>query len=371
MNKSQIFWGAYKNLEESVIEVSKFIYITDEKIVNGKEGVIIERCNTQLETFSPYIADLLVQVCVQIEAISKELYFENGGEKPSEENSLHFDEDCLKKIDMKWQTSKKVVLVVSPSFNLSSTENNVLRPLRNAHKRQGTDWEKAYQAVKHDRINSMYKGNVKVLIHAMAALYLLNLYYRKDEWVTSINDLKMQDYSQGSSLFAVKAPTIEQPWYDNKPIIDSDSPYVACYGLDDFNKIQSIQGKESQLLNDYWVKQPELKEPEFISQLIEAQKTNSRVMKIWELAKYRLNKKIPKDLPFEERKKLLINSEEWNGWIHQNNDHLKAEDISENNIQDEINTVGELWGIELEQRFVKNEWVPYAINKNILRVYIP
>ena len=35
MNKSQIFWGAYKNLEESVIEVSKFIYITDEKIVNG------------------------------------------------------------------------------------------------------------------------------------------------------------------------------------------------------------------------------------------------------------------------------------------------------------------------------------------------
>ncbi len=81
MKKSDIYWQTYLNLEKEVIEVSKFIFITDEKTVikNGVE--LVESCNTQLETFSPHIADLLVRCCVQIEAISKELYYENGGTK--------------------------------------------------------------------------------------------------------------------------------------------------------------------------------------------------------------------------------------------------------------------------------------------------
>ena len=60
-------------------------------------------------------------------------------------------------------------------------ENRILRPLKNAHKRAGTFWEKAYQAVKHDRFASLKDGNIKALLHSMAALYLLNLYYRNDE----------------------------------------------------------------------------------------------------------------------------------------------------------------------------------------------
>lgn len=119
---------------------------------------------------------------MQIEALSKELYYDLGGVKPRGDNTIFFDEDCLKEIDIKWSTHKKVVLVTSPFFNLTKDENRILKPLKEAHKRQGTYWERAYQAVKHDRYNSLAMGNVKALIHSMSALYLLNLYYRQDEW---------------------------------------------------------------------------------------------------------------------------------------------------------------------------------------------
>lgn len=187
MKKSDIFWQTYLNLEKEAIKVSKYIFFTDEVLVNGKGGIVAQSCNTQLETFSPHIADLLVRCCVQIEAISKELYFDNGGTKARGDSSILFDEDCLKLIDIKWQTHNKTVMVVAPFFNFVKDENRILKPLKEAHKRQGTYWEKAYQAVKHDRYSSLHKGNVKAFIHALAALYLLNLYYRNDSWERNIH----------------------------------------------------------------------------------------------------------------------------------------------------------------------------------------
>lgn len=94
-------------------------------------------------------------------------------------------------------------------------------------------------------------------------------------------------------------------------------------------------------------------------------------MNIWELAKYRLNKKIPNTLSFEDRKSLLINSEEWNGWIHQHNMHLSADELTEDNIQKEIDTVGNCFGIEIEKKFQKREWVPIAMISAICKIYIP
>ena len=193
MRKSDIFFQTYLNLEKEVIEVSKYIFFTDE-------------VKSQLETFSPYIADLLVNCCVQIEAISKELYFENGGPKKRGEKNIFFDEDCLKWIDIKWETHNKVVLVVAPYFNLTKDENRIIKPLKEAHKRQGTYWERAYQAVKHDRYSSLQKGNVKALLQALAALFLLNLYYRKESWSVKYNDIPKIDYSMGSKIFTVKKP---------------------------------------------------------------------------------------------------------------------------------------------------------------------
>lgn len=375
MKKSDIFWQTYLNLEKEAIEVSKYIFFTDEVLVNSGGNIVAQSCNSQLETFSPHISDLLVRCCVQIEALSKELYFDNGGTKPRGDTNIFFDEDCLKLIDIKWQTHNKEVLVVAPFFNFTKDENRILKPLKEAHKRQGTYWERAYQAVKHDRYSSLQKGTVKAFIHALAALYLLNLYYRNDSWVTKYQDIAKHDYSMGSSIFSVKAPVSNQPWYGNNPT-NSESPFVVKYKDADYQRIAELQQKENQALNDYWTNQPELQEPAFISQLQtayeeERKDPKKRVIPIWELAKYRLRKKIPETLPFEERKALLINTEEWNGWIHQNNNHLKAEELTEDNIQAEIDATGTCWGIEITKNFQKLEWLPIALNSEICEIYIP
>lgn len=375
MKNSDIFWQSYLNLEKEAIEVSKYIFFTDEVLVNGKSGIVTQACNTQLETFSPHIADLLVRCCVQIEAVSKELYFDNGGTKARGDSSILFDEDCLKLIDIKWKTHEKAVMIVAPFFNFVKDENRVLKPLKEAHKRQGTYWERAYQAVKHDRYSSLHKGNIKAFLHALAALYLLNIYYRNDSWVTKYQDISKLDYSMGSTIFTVPAPVANQLWYGNKPTI-TESPYIVSYQEADYRRIEKMQYDEQQALNDYLSTQPELCEPAFQAQLqkaIECEKENplQRVMPILELAKYRLNKEIPISLTFEERKARLVNSNAWNGWIHQHNEHLSADELTEDNIQKEIDSVGTCWGMEIMKTYQKLEWLPIALNSEICKIYIP
>ena len=375
MKKSEMFWQTYVNLEREAIEVSKYIYFTDEVLVNNKGSIIAQSCSTQLNTFSPHIADLLVRCCVQIEAISKELYFDNGGTKPRGDKNLYFDDDCLKLIDKKWQTHNKIVMVVAPFFNLTKDENRILKPLREAHKRQGTYWEKAYQAVKHDRYSSLKEGNVKAFLHALAALYLLNIYYRNDSWVTELQGISKIDFSLGSSIFTVKPPVTNGLWYGNNPVI-SGSPYVAKYQDASYQRIEEMQSKAEQATKDYWNKQPELNEPAFQAQLKEAlerekEDPHKRVMYILELTKYRLNKMIPDTLPFEKRKALLIHSEGWNGWIHQHNKNLSADELTADNIQKEIDKVAFDWGFDIMKRLQKFHQFPYIANSEICDVYIP
>ena len=134
MKKSDIFWQTYLSLEKEFINVSNFIFITDEITTHEHGKEITQPCNSQLETFSPYIADLLIRCCVQIEAISKELYYDNGGTKQRGDKNLFFDEDCLKLIDIKWAIHDKRVLVVAPFFNLTkdiSADSHVFRLCEN------------------------------------------------------------------------------------------------------------------------------------------------------------------------------------------------------------------------------------------------
>ena len=377
MNKSDIFWQTYLNLEKEAIELSRYIFFTDEIIKNSSAGLITENWDSHLKTFSPYIADLLVRCCVQIEAIAKELYFKIGGTKQRGASNLFFDEDCLKKIDIKWATSKKRVLVVSTSFDFKKDKNRILRPLKDAHKRQGTTWEIAYQAVKHDRYSSLYLGNIKNFIHALAALYLLNIYYRNESWFVKCKDIFELDYSLGSSIFAVKPPSTDKLWYgNNSDVSDSESPFNVQYEEDIYKRIEDMRVKyDKELLNEYWRMQPELQEQEFLDQLkaaTEKEKADpsSRVMYLQELGKYRLNKKAPSTLSFDERKQILINSEEWNGKVHQNMEHLKAEELTVENIQEEIDNAGIHGGLELAKQFQSREWLPFAMNSTC-KVFIP
>lgn len=375
MNKSDIFWQTYLNLEQEMKEVAKYIFVADTVNVHRNGQEVTENCETQLQTFSPHIADLLIRCCVQIEAISKELYHDNGGAKPRGDNTIFFDEDCLKLIDQKWATHEKKVLVVAPFFNLTKDENRILRPLKEAHKRSGIYWAKAYQAVKHDRIASIQYGNVKALLQAMAALFLLNLYYRNDKMLLKYQEIDKHGYGIGSSLFSVMTPATNQLWYGNNPIV-SDSPYVVKFADNDYKKIVEMQKYDNDALNKYWQQQPELNDPGF-NQIIQAEEKkkefdpNHRILYIWELAKYRLKKQLPSTLPFDERKSRLLQSEAWKCQIHQNNKHLLPDEITPENIDKEIDSVGTSWGIDIEHRYNTLKWVYFAMNDAMCEVYIP
>jgi hypothetical protein len=218
------------------------------------------------------------------------------------------------------------------------------------------------------------KVTVKAFIHALAALYLLNIYYRNTSWVVKYQEVPNLDYSMGSQIFAVRPPQSGELWYGNNPVI-STSPYTVKYRDSDYQNIKNLQDQEQQALIDYMEKQPELHDSEFQSIMedaIEREKKDptQKTVLFWELTKYRLNKKIPSTLTFEERKTRLVNSEEWNGWIHQNNDHLLESELTEENIQKEIDKVGSRWGMELMKKIQRFEWLPIALNTALCEVSI-
>ena len=362
MKKSEIFWQTYLNLERELLEISRYVYITDHRPVNTDTELKEENCPSQLETFSPHIADLLIRTCIEIEALSKELYFELGGEKKRGDSRLFFDEDCLGLIDQKCSTSKKVVIVSCSSFDLTSKQNYVLKPLREAHKRQGTDWERAYQAVKHNRYSSVSKGTIKNFLHALAALFLLNVYFRNDRFYTRYLDMNKLDMSMGSKVFSLRQPSQQHvvDAINGKEIVGNlyseDSPYIMKYRDDIYKQVIEAdkQARENRL--KYFHSQPEYQEQDFIEQLnqaIEKEKKDptQRLMPMWELGVYRINKKIPRSLPFEERKRLFVNSPEFNSSIHQRNHHKTESELNEENIQSEIDSAGTRAGIVLDRQF--------------------
>lgn len=204
-----LYWPVYQNLERQLVELAEVIHFND----------------SQENVYSIHIADLLIRTAVEIEALSKHLYEKNGGSmEPVDEDGqarqLFFDTDCIQFLDIKWKITKKVVNVVGTNFYFEKMENRVLRPLKNCNKQGEGRWKKAYQAVKHDRVASLPKGNIGNLIRAMAALYLLNLYNMevKIEELNVGDDFNSSLYSEVFSVNTYKATSLSM----NKNMSDSN-----------------------------------------------------------------------------------------------------------------------------------------------------
>lgn len=276
----------------------------------------------------------------------------------------------MRLIDKTWNAGKKVVNVVSPIFYLTKEDSKVLLPLKNSGKRQGTYWGRAYQAVKHDRYESMPKGNIKALLGAMAALYLLNIYYRNDSWLTKNSGISSQNWSMGSTVFSVLPPITQELWYGNKPIF-SNSPFVASYTDGSYSQIKKIQDEEARALENYLSQQPELSDPEFIKWMEGALSRNKSSKTEVELYAYRLNKRIPTTLSFQERKRRLIASQEWKHFSANKSDRANVDNITEDNIQEKIDDCGRYYGYCSMYSIQKLGWVKIATGMTNLRVYIP
>lgn len=189
MPTNNLFWSQYQALEKEFLKATRFITFDD----------------NHLEVYSEQFIDILMRTWVEIEAISKKLYFDNGGQ-PKIGDDLYFDTDCIKFLDSLWHICDKELHVDNINFYFTQQDVIVFKPLHKCDKRgtSGSKWKQAYQAVKHDRRNSLKKATIENLLHAMGALYILNLYYKDER--TDIGRVYLSDHNfdnrAGSEIFS-------------------------------------------------------------------------------------------------------------------------------------------------------------------------
>ncbi len=188
-----LYWPVYKNLEKEVLELSNVIHFDD----------------NQTKIYSMKIADLIVRCAIEIESIAKELYQQLGGDMDpktddGKSRDLYFDTDCISLIDDKWKICQKEIKISATTFYFTKTENIILMPLKNCNNRSKNKWNKAYQAIKHNRAKSLTKANLKNLLNALGALYILNLYYRNEKYLIDKRNFHIIfDDRVGSEIFSV------------------------------------------------------------------------------------------------------------------------------------------------------------------------
>lgn len=196
-----LFWPVYKNLEKEVLEISNQIHFDD----------------NQTDVYSIKISELLLRCCVEIESISKEIYFLEGGKKANNEY-LFFDTDCLEFLENKLLLSKKTLIISSINFHFNKNENKIIKPLFKANKRgsSSSDWKKAYMAIKHDRANNIKKANIFNLLKALGALYILNLYFKNQIFIIG-KDTRYDKIIErfGSDVFLIKVHPFSSFDYSN------------------------------------------------------------------------------------------------------------------------------------------------------------
>lgn len=242
---TNLFWPVFKNLEIEVIRLSNQVHFDD----------------NQLSIYSVKISELLIRCSVEIESISKELFLLNGGVEP-QDRDLFFDTDCINFLEDKWQLSKKKIIISSTNMFFENEENRILTPLYKAKKRgaSGSDWKKAYQAVKHNRSLNLSKGNIKNLLRALSALFLLNIYYKNETY--DLGDKNNDTFSDDfSDLFAIKTHTWRGGSGDGEDSYMKKHDFDECIYLvkwtDDYNKKWSEWAAEqNKILNDIIFKHP-------------------------------------------------------------------------------------------------------------------
>lgn len=192
-DRTRFFWEVYKNLEEDVMSLPKYIHFSSDQ-----KGV-----------YSIRIADLILKCAIEIEAISKKIYQGLGGNmsptnKSGNIRTLHFDDDCLDLIENTYRLSEKEIILSATSFDFDEADR-IITPLKDANKcgRKGCKWKQAYQALKHDRYTSLKsEATIENLLNAIGALYILNLYFR-DKVYPLKRDFTSFDARVDSQIFSV------------------------------------------------------------------------------------------------------------------------------------------------------------------------
>ena len=204
--RQEFFWPIYKQIENEFKELSLYIHI-DKK---------------QLNTYSIKISDLILRTVSEYENLAKELCKKNSikflDKNKHSKKIVNFHE-YIEKLDQKYEINRKVV-----TFSYDNAEENFdtgRMPFKKieikiGNKNKNTwSWYQAYNLIKHDRIKNYRKANVLNLIDAMAALFLLNIYYKNEAFYEEEPEDAINKINAFSDIFGVQ--------YTVKPKYDEDA----------------------------------------------------------------------------------------------------------------------------------------------------
>lgn len=181
-----IYYPIYINLESELLDLTYNIHIDD----------------NQLGVYSSKISDLILRAAIEIESISKELYY-SVVEK--ETNNIRFD-DAIKHLNKLWLLDKKKIIISSVScFQTEKVLSPFIKDEPKTNGKMTYSWNNSYQNLKHDRAKSIKYGNIKYLFDILGALYILNIYYKNQTFSLKqgYTDADLP-YTLDSKLFSIK-----------------------------------------------------------------------------------------------------------------------------------------------------------------------
>ncbi|WP_431610679.1 hypothetical protein [Chryseobacterium sp. 'Rf worker isolate 10'] len=199
-----LYWPVYKNLEKEVIELSYNINFDDIQFDYLKD---VDGKYIKTPTYSVKIGDLLVRCCTEIEALIQELT--RGKDKdvqktPTVDSKRPITTGCrLKYLHNTWDLDQKAVIMSCLSMYFKDEKNKYFFPFQ--YTKDGyDDYYSAYNAIKHNRNDkTIYKGNIRYLLRAMASLFLLNIYHKNDPIFLGKNS-STDSVPSSSDLFSVE-----------------------------------------------------------------------------------------------------------------------------------------------------------------------
>ncbi|SDL86578.1 hypothetical protein SAMN04488034_1195 [Salinimicrobium catena] len=206
---TNIYWPVYKNIESELTKLTYDIHIDD----------------NQINVYSSKISDLILRSAAEIESIAKELYKKNGGVK---ENNILFDKDCIKHLNQIWKLEDKVIIISSSScFQSQKIIKPFIKTEKNFRNKLTYSWNNAYQNLKHNRYESLHFGSLKYLFDILAALFILNLYFKEE--VFEITQNSNVPENMGSEIFSIKV----HKWrsYDAQGVYGKNEDFDECIYL--------------------------------------------------------------------------------------------------------------------------------------------
>lgn len=189
-NSINLFKPLYNRLEQDLIEVTNYIHISKN---NMKVNSIIN-------------ADLILRTVSEIENIAKAIcdkekivFYEYKKDKKTKRKKrikrsnvkLH---EYLDQLDSIYSLNKKEVKLSYNNFHL--LDDNLICPFERNRKGGGEEreWHFANNKLKHGRQKNFKHASLENVIHSLAGLFLLNIYYEnecydenliqtEDEWI--------------------------------------------------------------------------------------------------------------------------------------------------------------------------------------------